>query len=257
VPLLVGGALAVATVATVVTVAGVHDRAPAGRDARVGTSPPPGATARPAATALQVTARFPATPGTRRAVPAARVALIAPPSPASTSARAQEPINIDFMQANVDDLFHLLADVMDAPILADPPIEDRVDLRAEDRPAIEVLDQLVAAVHAERTEVPAIRLLMDGGRVDASTLGGPLITLHLKDAPLDDVLALIETPLQMPIGRLVPRGPIDGVEVPQPHVSIDVDEVPAGVALEKVLIETGLGYELTTGFLITPLPSPS
>jgi hypothetical protein len=35
-------------------------------------------------------------------------------------------------------------------------------------------------------------------------------------------------------------------------VTLDVTDVSAGAALQRVLAQLGLGYELTTGYAITP-----
>jgi hypothetical protein len=149
------------------------------------------------------------------------------------------------LMLEIDTPFVVLSDVEPA----------RVDIHGQNFPVFDALDDVTRQAGIERTEVAAVRLVTFGGRTDAASLGGDVISLDLHDVPLHGALTMIEQKLHMPIGRLAfpdPPEPAPGVDPdPSPHVTLVVHDVPAGVALEQVLAQTGLGYELTTGFVFS------
>ena len=85
--------------------------------------------------------------------------------------------------------------------------------------------------------------------------------VSFRNAPLNYVLTAIEPKLAMPIGRVgiqIPPGAAvvepDGTQSgdPSPPVSLELHDVSAGMVLEQALNQVGLGYEMTTGFVILP-----
>ncbi len=203
-------------------------------------------------------ARFPAAANSHRP-PAGFTALAAPTGTTATT----QMLDLDFGRAPVKDMAMMIAFGLDTPVWVDPAVDAEVNIRAHHVPALDALDEVVAQAGAIRTEVAAIRLVTFGGRTDAAQLGGDAMSLQIRDAPLADVLAPIEAQLHMPIGRLalpdppcaktgeceVVRGP-----APSPRITLDVRDLPAGAVLEQVLAQAHLGYEVTTGFAITPDP---
>ncbi|HEU0034261.1 MAG TPA: sigma-70 family RNA polymerase sigma factor [Kofleriaceae bacterium] len=262
VPSLVAGAVAVAGVVVVAS------GALSSRDAPAAIAAPRPRTSGELAAAL--TARFPAMPRATRIPPG--FAALAPPSSASpsfASTTATAPgggspaklVDLDFKQAQLSILVHMLSVFLDTPIWLDPTLDAPIDVQVQQRDALAVLDEKLADVGGERTEVAALRLVTTGGRTDAATLGGDRLSLHVEDAPLDSVLSAIEPKLHMPIGRLAmptTGGTVsmDGepYEDPSPTVTLDVVDTAAGIVLERVLQQTGLRFELTTGFVLTPVP---
>ena len=194
------------------------------------------ARATPAAASISLRARFPAMITTRHAPQRFR-ALVVPigtvPGP--------QTLDIDVNQAPFRDIARLFSMTLDTPMWIDPSIDATVNVKADHTPALELLDETLAQAGAIRTEVAALRLVPNG-RTDAAQLGGDSLTLHVRDAPVDEVLRVIEAKLYMPIGHVESDA----------RVTIDIDDAPAGKVLEAVLAQAHLGYETTTGFAITP-----
>jgi RNA polymerase sigma factor (sigma-70 family) len=196
----------------------------------------------------------------RARFPQARTPALVPagftPALAGTAITSTHTIDLDFEQIPFHDLAMLLMLEIDTPFVILPDVEPaRVDIHGHDLPVFDALDDATRQAGIERTEVAAIRLVTFGGRTDAAILGGDVISIELHDVPLHGALTVIEQKLHMPIGRLaLPDPPEGGTHEegdPSPHVTLDVHDVPAGVALEQVLAQTGLGYEITTGFVFS------
>jgi len=188
----------------------------------------------------QLTARFPAmahAPATPK-LPPGFVAV-----KSGTAALPSHPqlVDVDFAQAPVDAIMIITGEALDTPIWSQLDPQTPIHIKATQVPAIDVLDDALGQVNATRTEVAAIRIVADG-QTDAAQLGGWPMSLDVHDAPLDDVLEQIEPRLAMPIGRLGE----DSV-----HVTLQLDDQPAGVVLQHALAQSGYSYELTTGFVIT------
>jgi hypothetical protein len=153
----------------------------------------------------------------------------------------------------------LFLNELDVPIWVAYDADAKIDIQTGGkRPALEVLDKVLELADANRAEVAAIRIV-PGGSTDASVLGGELVSVSFHATPLNFVLDVLEPKLGMPIGRLgqqVLQGQVDengnpAVD-PSPPVTLELHDVAAGVALEHALIQAGVGYELTTGFVILP-----
>ena len=173
---------------------------------------------------------------------------------------APKLVDLDFSNAPFLDLITLLRSELDAPIWVAYETDQVIDVIQTHgkRPVLEVFDQVLDKASASRTEVAAIQIVFDG-RTDATVLGGEPVTLSFRNAPLNDVLGALEPKLGMPIGRLSPeviKGTVDDDGNPQvdrsPPITLEVHAVSAGAALEQALIQAGVGYELTTGFVILP-----
>jgi len=182
---------------------------------------------------------------------------------ASGAATAAPPVpkvvDLDFQQAPFVDLMALFRNELDVPIWVAYETDARVDINTHGkRPALEVLDEVLDKANANREEVAALAIV-PGGRTDAAVLGGEPVTLSFRNTPLNLVLDALEPKLGMPIGRLgveVLPGQTDEQGNPaaeaSPPITLDLHGVPAGAALQEVLIQAGVGYELTTGFVILP-----
>jgi RNA polymerase sigma factor (sigma-70 family) len=185
--------------------------------------------------------RFPPMTGAvARATPlAVTVAAGATPPGASTT------IDLDVAEAPTEAMVRMLAEAMDAPILLEGSLPATVNVKLQDVPALEALDEVLAQAGASRTELPALRIVA-AGATSAASLGGEPVSASFQATPLADVVALLAGRLSVPIGlsRDVPQ--------PAPTVTLELDAVPAGAALDRVLAHTGLGCEPTTGFLVTP-----
>ncbi|MBA3393494.1 MAG: hypothetical protein H0T89_12670 [Deltaproteobacteria bacterium] len=177
-------------------------------------------------------------------------------APASAPASPTNPtIDLDFQQAPFDDLMQFFAHQIDTPIGS--TIEPtKVDVRATREPALDVLDRVLAEAHATRTEVEAIRIV-DHGANDAASLGGDAMSLNVRALPLNRLLDLVEPKLAIPIARvgqpfrvITVSGQV--IEDQAAPVTLELTDVPAGLVLQRALEQTGYGYELTTGFVITP-----
>ncbi len=185
--------------------------------------------------------------GRRTALPPRAVALAAPASAADVSAGSGF-VDLDFKDAPVAALADMTSHVLATPIwVVEGPSEATATVHLEHVPALAALDQIIGEVPANRIEVAALRIV-PGGLDDADALGGALVTFHVANAPLDDILRALEPALGMPIGRFPDAGDADDA----PTVTLDVTGVPAGAALAQALAQTGLGYERTTGFVIAP-----
>ena len=157
------------------------------------------------------------------------------------------------------DLMKAFRNELDAPIWVAYETDARVDINTHGkRPTLEVLDEVLDKAKANREEVAAIAIV-PGGRTDAAVLGGERVTLSLHNTPLNFVLDLLEPKLGMPIGPLgteVLPGQTDEQGNPaaeaSPPVTLELHDVPAGAALQAALIQVGVGYVLTTGFVILP-----
>lgn len=149
--------------------------------------------------------------------------------------------------------------VLETPIWVAYEPDAKIDINTHgQRPAIAVLDEILDNAGANRAEVAAIQIVSDG-RTDASVFGGEHVTLSLRNVPLNYVLDALEPKLGMPIGRFgseVIPGTVDQDGNPlveqSPPVTLELHDVPAGAALEQALLQTGVGYQLTTGFIILP-----
>lgn len=181
-------------------------------------------------------------------------------APTSVVRATNDPdVELDFRMAPFVDLMQMYRNVLDVPIWVAYETDARIDINTHGkRPAVEVLDEILEMAHANRAEVAAIRVV-PGGRTDAGTLGGESISLAVRNVPLNYVLDMLEPKLGMPIGRLGPEripGTVNEDGTPtveaSPPITLDVHDVPAGVALEQALTQAGVGYELTTGFVILP-----
>lgn len=167
-------------------------------------------------------------------------------------------LTLDFANAPLPDMVHLLANQLDTPVwIARDPVA-KINLTVTDMPALAVLDEVLAQAGARRTEVAALRIV-PGGDHDAAVFGGEPMTASFRATPVNQVLSAIEPHLAMPIGRLglqVPPGIVDERGEPvldqSPAITLELHDTPAGLALEQVLDQIGYGYELTTGFVITP-----
>jgi RNA polymerase sigma factor (sigma-70 family) len=194
------------------------------------------------------------------------------PSLSATASTASPPrpdelVSLRAPRAPLRAMVSLLASEMNIPIRVEDGFEATIDCDATDLPALVLLDRWLAQANAQRTEVPALRIVQSGGSTDASSLGGDLMSLQLHDVPMRKALREIEAKLHVPIERdvkpmqLPGSTDVDGdlyimtteaTREPElmPHVTIDVTNVTAGAALELVLEQTGLSYEHTTGFRI-------
>ncbi|MEO8840030.1 MAG: sigma-70 family RNA polymerase sigma factor [Kofleriaceae bacterium] len=204
---------------------------------------------KPAPSPTAVAARFPAMIGVAPSAGHFIVAARAPTLPKLTIT-TNPTIDADFKHAPMIDMVELVSVTLDVPIWVDPAVgESFSDVSGHTLDPIEVLDYVITDAHAQRTEVEAVRLVSFGGETDANMLGGDLVTIDLHGAPLNDVLRMLEVPLHLPIGRSM----LPDADAPdqQPMITLAVNGVTAGAALEQVLAQAHLGYELTTGFAIT------
>ncbi|NVB82433.1 MAG: RNA polymerase sigma factor [Kofleriaceae bacterium] len=190
------------------------------------------------------------------------VLAIGTPTGAASSAPSLSTaklVELDFQAAPFADLMSLFRNELEVPIWVAYETDATIDINTHGkRPAIDVLDEVLGMANANREEVAAIRVV-PGGRTDAVLLGGETVSLSIHSIPLNFVLDLLEPKLGMPIGRLgteVLPGQTDGEGRPvveqSPLVSLEVQDVSAGAALQQALTQAGVGYELTTGFVILP-----
>jgi hypothetical protein len=203
----------------------------------------------------------------RRFPPMPRVSATSAPAlpalpPGFTRARAlsgvpsspTKTVSLDFEQAPIEDIMRIFANVIDTPIWStlEPT---KVNVRAKDEPALDVLDRLLTDIHATRTEVEAIRIV-DHGDSSAASLGGDTMSLSVRAMPLNRVLNVIEPKLAIPIARVgrsfrVVTATGEELDDQSPPVTLELTDVPAGLVLQRALEQTGYGYEPTTGFVIT------
>jgi len=209
--------------------------------------------------------RFPASP--RPVLPGVlpRNSFAIGPSPAAASGSSSTPVpspklvDFNFRMAPLEDLMRVFRNVLETPIWVAYEPDAKIDINTHgQRPAIAVLDEILDNAGANRAEVAAIQIVSDG-RTDASVFGGEHVTLSLRNVPLNYVLDALEPKLGMPIGRFgseVIPGTVDQDGNPlveqSPPVTLELHDVPAGAALEQALLQTGVGYQLTTGFIILP-----
>ena len=239
------------------------------------------AAAAPALDVSRAVVREPARPAPGTATTARRSMSPAPPAlpsfaqaPAGSTAPAAPgpltPVSINWEDGPLPLVVSLIANEMNVPIRVDGALDAvTVDTHLDNVPALDAIDQLLVQANAKRIEIDAIKIVQQGGRTDATTLGGDLVTLHLDDVPVFDALAAIEVKLHVPIERDVKAnqlpGPtkVDGElyimakkDDPDPeyvpHVTLHVTNVPAGAALEQVLAQTGLGFVDARGYSIVP-----
>lgn len=203
-----------------------------------------------------VARRFPLRVGASATTPPALPrGFTAASTPTTSLPQMTQKLDLDFKQAPVDDLLQLLAHTTATPIWStlEPT---KIDIRVKETPVLDVLDEVLTQAHATRTEVEAIRIV-ERGPSDAATLGGDTMSLSVKAIPLNQVLALIEPRLETPIARVGNPFRVineDGsvIEDQSPKVTLELTNVSAGLVLQRALEQTGYGYELTTGFVITP-----
>jgi hypothetical protein len=180
-------------------------------------------------------------------------------TPSTTFGTSAKVVAFDFRGAPLVDLIRVFRNVLEAPIWVAYETDAEIDINTHgDRPAIDVLDEILDTAGANRAEVAAIRIVADG-RTDASVFGGEPVSLSFRDTPLNYVLDVLEPKLGMPIGRLgseVIPGTVDVDGRPlveqSPPITLELHEVAAGSALEQALLQAHVGYEVTTGFMILP-----
>lgn len=229
-------------------------------DGRLTPSPSPTSDARAA-----LYRRFPAAPRPVRPsmLPPGTFALGLSPVAASasptTTASSPKLVDLDFHLAPFVDMMQLFRNELDTPIWVAYETDAKIDITTHGkRPTLDVFDEVLDMAGANRAEVAAIRIV-PGGRIDADILGGELVSSSFRNTPLNVVLDALEPKLGMPIGRIgtqVLPGQTDEDGKPaverSPPVTLDLHDVSAGAALEQALIQAGVGYELTTGFVILP-----
>jgi RNA polymerase sigma-70 factor (ECF subfamily) len=207
------------------------------------------------ATHPTVPRRFPSMARVSSATPPALPAGFTPAHPASgTLTTTMRTVDLDFSEAPVNDLLQLLAHQAQIAMWSTIEEPTRVEIRVKDASALDALDQILVQAHAVRTEVEAIRIV-EHGRSDAATLGGETMSLNVHALPLNQVLALVEPKLAIPIARVGrPFRVLDGqaLDDESPPVTLELTNVPAGLVLQRALEQAGYGYEATTGFVITP-----
>lgn len=162
----------------------------------------------------------------------------------------------------------LVETTLNMPLRVADGFDPYVSIDVHEQPLLDVIDGVLAKVHAKRTEIAAVRIVQQGGRVDAASLGGDLVTLHLYDEPMFRVLPMLEPALHMPLFRDAQPGQFPGPSQIDdewyirdeegnlelvPHVTIDLVNVTAGEGLAQILEQTGLGYVRATGYLVEPL----
>ena len=196
-------------------------------------------------------------PGTFALGPSATIA-----SASSTSTTPPAPpklVEFDFRAAPFVALMHIFGNQLETPIWVAYETDAKIDVTTHgQRPAIDVFDEVLDSAGANRAEVAAIRIV-PAGRTDAAALGGEPVTLSFRNTPLNFVLDALEPRLGMPIARLGPEAipgtmDMDGNPIVEesPSITLELHDVAAGAALEQALIQAGVGYELTTGFVILP-----
>lgn len=177
----------------------------------------------------------------------------------SSSFLAPKLVEFELRMAPFVDLMRVFRKMFDTPIWVAYDTDATIDINTHgQRSAIDVFDEVLADAGANRVEVAAIAIVADG-RTDAAMLGGEPVTMSFENTPLNAVLDALEPKLGMPIGRFgseVIPGTVDEAGNPlvdqSPPVTLHLHEVPAGAALEQALLQAGVGYELTTGFVILP-----
>lgn len=188
--------------------------------------------------------------------------------PEGTELGPQAPFSMHVDNGQVLPVVAFMESYLNAPLRVADGSYPRVQLDTDEVPVIDALDDVLRQANAKRTEMPAIRVVQTGGTTDAALLGGDLVTLHLHDKPLFEVMRMLEPKLHVPIfrdvspgqgpgpsrvhGGFVYRNPETGEAELVPHVTIDLVNVTAGQALTQILEQTGLGYVRTTGYLIEP-----
>ncbi|MFT3696173.1 MAG: sigma-70 family RNA polymerase sigma factor [Kofleriaceae bacterium] len=248
---LVGGVLVLATGTTIVAGVVRANRDHKTADQTAGATSNDNATNDPRA---GLTSRFPASAVHPRSLPPHIVAVASPSTPSIPATSAPTMVNLDFGNAPFLHLIAFLRIPLQTPIWVAYDAVPTIDVIQThgDVPAIDALDLLLDKAAATRTEVGAIQIIA-GGRTDAASFGGDLVSLDIHAMPLNALLGLLEPKLGMPIGRLDPEAvPGDNSVDTSPPITLDVHDVPAGAVLEQALVQAHVGYELTTGFVILP-----
>ncbi len=207
------------------------------------------AAAEPVSAAKAAPAASPrARPASPTALAAARRAALPRPSgvaaePLDERASLQRRIDLDFAEADAENILRLISDVSGVPIVVRGTIEPRVNMRVQQMTALDVLDDLLEQVGATRSEIPVLRVL-PGSPAGADQLVGDPITASFDATPLADVMHTFAEHIDVPIA-------VDPSLADTP-ITAAYRETPFGAAFADVLSKAGAGFETDFGYEITP-----
>jgi hypothetical protein len=157
------------------------------------------------------------------------------------------PLDIELKEADVKNVFLLLAEVSERKVDLDPCVHGVVDIRLKNTPLPLVYDALAMKLHlvyeTDGTPRGPIRVTcaVDGGS-EAAKAGAMRVSLAEKNAPLDQVLV-----------RLATAAGLEGVDyraTSHPRVDVTLDRVRAATAMAVLGDETGLKISVIGGKLV-------
>ena len=223
-----------------------RDAAPASRPEPMQNGSAPASVARGPAFA-PASVRLPHSPSLHLASSASSAA------PPASAAPSSPTVDLDSTGIPLGRLGLMLGTRLHVPISIDRALATTpVDIHGNGLEPLDALDEVLEQAHATRRHGDVLRLQNVPGRTDARALGGDLVTLQLVNVLYWEALDAIGDKLHLPIvTRLTTED--DALMPPQPPtVTIDVDDVPAGVALQQLLDQTHWSFEITTGIVVTP-----
>ena len=190
----------------------------------------------------------PARPAPAAALAPSHRAALPPPSggaaePLDQRASLERRIDLDFAEADAENILRLISDVSGVPIVVRGTIEPRVNMRVTDKPALAVLDDLLEQVGATRSEIPVLRIL-PGAPAGADQLAGEPFTGSFDRTPLAEVMRAFSDHIEVPIA-------VDGALAAVP-ITARFEETPLGAAFAAVLTQASAGFETDFGYLVTP-----
>lgn len=117
-------------------------------------------------------------------------------------------------------------------------IEPRVNMRVDDRTALEVLDDVLEQVGATRSDIPVLRLL-PGSPTGAEQLQDEPITARFDATPLPDVMRVFEDHIGVPSA-------VDP-SLTEIRITAGFEQTPVGAAFAAVLSRADAGFETDYG----------
>jgi hypothetical protein len=156
---------------------------------------------------------------------------------------SEKRLDIELREADVKNVFKLLADVGGRKVVLDPCVSGTVDIKLKNTPIPMVFDAMAAKLHLVYEEQGGdvlVRCAGDAGSIEARV--ATKVSVSVKEAELSKVLDM-----------LAGAAKLDGVEyraTARPKVTFTVDGVRVATVVALLSDETGLKIGVARGKLV-------
>ena len=129
------------------------------------------------------------------------------PKSADLRAKLQRRVTLDFKEADAPVVLNFLSEITEVDIIVRDTLDTKLTLTMRDVPAIDALDEVLAQMNAERTEIPILKVIPGEVEGELELDGGP-VTADLDKATIQEVVDLFGRYTDIPIvvaqGSVVP-----------------------------------------------------